>query len=223
MSAKKTAETLLALGKREAMALAKLQAHRTWGTPGEKFWHKVQDHIFSPEPTRAERLDKWDAKKALPKMKSAPKAGSKPLSARERAAINRVFTPGGGIDDALEGVHAKKPTRSKRKAKPSSKPKKAAAKDDRAAKVWAWLKKTEGGEYAYDAKLWTPDEWRKHGSDPGSAVFVITTEGPLYQLVNGHFDAPAADKLLRDFNKMLKSLGLWYDMGSAVELYFYDK
>jgi len=88
--------------------------------------------------------------------------------------------------------------------------------------VWAWLKKSDM-ELTYDAKLWTPAEWRKHGSDPGNAVFVITTEGPLYQLVNGHYDAPAATKVDRDFNKMLKSLGLWYDMGSAVELYFYDK
>ena len=49
-------------------------------------------------------------------------------------------------------------------------------------------------------------------------VGVILTEGPLYMLVNGYYETPAAERLLQQFTNMLRRHGLWYDLATAWKL-----
>jgi hypothetical protein len=109
------------------------------------------------------------------------------------------------------------------KAKTGKKTSSNVSDDDKGAMVWAWLK-NRGDDLTFDAKLWSADEWHKRGEDYGEgALFTITTEGPLNGIINGHYSGPEVDKTLRDFDKMLKGLGIYYELGNSWSLHFYPR
>lgn len=87
-----------------------------------------------------------------------------------------------------------------------------------AMKVWAWLKRRG---LTYDAAIFSRYRWdtvrnERYGR---GALFTITHEGPLNELVN--YPSKAQMKVLRQFDAMLSGLQLFYEMGYAWSLHFY--
>jgi hypothetical protein len=87
-------------------------------------------------------------------------------------------------------------------------------------KVWDWLVKNE---LSHDAALYSRAEWWRRGEKwMNSAAFVVTTEGPLYEVINGHMGRHGAG-LEEKFTKMLAALGYHYELGTAWMIGFYDE
>jgi ubiquitin-protein ligase len=76
-------------------------------------------------------------------------------------------------------------------------------------------------ELSHDSHVYTQEEWRARGEKYGNeAPLTITTEGPLYALLNRGDWETAADELA-DFNRFLESLGLYYELGYAWTVHLY--
>jgi hypothetical protein len=85
--------------------------------------------------------------------------------------------------------------------------------DELSKLVWDWL---VANKLTHDTHIYSHKEWNvDRGEDYGeSAVFVITSEGELYNVINGHY-GPGGWEIEEQFRKFLKSLGLWYEPGHA--------
>ena len=74
---------------------------------------------------------------------------------------------------------------------------------------------------SHDSHVYSQEEWRARGEKYGNeAPFTITTEGPLYALLNRGDWETAADELA-DFNRFLESLGYYYELGYAWTVHLY--
>jgi len=90
--------------------------------------------------------------------------------------------------------------------------------DDIPKAVWAWLVKRK---LTYDTHLYTPEKWRARGEKYGNdALFTITTEGELNHILN-YPESKHDFKVIDDFSKFLKKLGVYYEQGHAWSLHFY--
>jgi hypothetical protein len=70
------------------------------------------------------------------------------------------------------------------------------------------------GHLDYDAHVYTQAEWRKRGEKYGNeAPISITTEGELNGILNGEFSGKEAERAIKEFDKFLKSRGLYWDLG----------
>jgi hypothetical protein len=86
-------------------------------------------------------------------------------------------------------------------------------------KVWKWLNRED---LTYDAALYSQRSWddeRREEYGRG-ALFTITTEGPLNQLLN-YPQGKAAYDLIEKFEKYVRRLGIYYEMGYSWSLHFY--
>lgn len=76
-------------------------------------------------------------------------------------------------------------------------------------------------DLSHDSHVYTREKWRERNEKYGNeAELTITTEGPLYALLNrGDWETAAEE--LDDFNRFLDSLGLWYELGYAWTVHLY--
>ena len=95
-----------------------------------------------------------------------------------------------------------------------------------AARIEKWLKdyKSDGHdmELMYDARVYTQEQWKARGEKYGNdAVVSITTEGPLYMVLNSEY-GEAGWKIEEDFRNFLESLGGYhYELGYAWSVHIY--
>lgn len=85
-------------------------------------------------------------------------------------------------------------------------------------RVENWLKQNS---LDYDARVYTQAAWRARGEPYGNdAVITITTEGPLYELLNwGSTERAYVEQ--EKFKKFLKSLGFYYELGHPWSVHLY--
>ena len=89
-----------------------------------------------------------------------------------------------------------------------------------AQEIWKWIL---ANELEYDAKLYSTEEWKKKGERWGNnALFTIVTEGPHYELVNSYMDSSSERKLTSQLDKLMKKLGIYYELGFAWSMHFYS-
>jgi hypothetical protein len=87
-----------------------------------------------------------------------------------------------------------------------------------ARKIWAWLEKND---LTYDARLYSHREWLTRSEPYGNnSLFTITTEGPLYMLLNAEWDR-REDDLADAFRRFNSTLGVYFEQGYAWTLHFY--
>lgn len=80
-----------------------------------------------------------------------------------------------------------------------------------------WLKRRD---LWYDTEVYTEREWADRQEPYGhDATVTITTEGPLYEIVND--PSPTHERLLSDFSDFLRSLGYWWEPGYAWSIHLY--
>jgi hypothetical protein len=95
---------------------------------------------------------------------------------------------------------------------------------DLAMKLWDWLKRKRNWGLTSSAGLYSRCQWdiernEEFGRD---ALFTLTTEGPLYDLLN-YGEGPESGKMIEKFDAYLDSLGIYYEMGYGWSLHFYPR
>lgn len=104
---------------------------------------------------------------------------------------------------------------------PAKKRPKAATAKQLQDKLIPWL---EENQLAGDATFYTGAAWKERGEPyGGKSIATIQTEGRLGSLVNHHYDAPAWYKLEEEFDALLESLGVYYEMSNHYSLHFYPR
>lgn len=89
--------------------------------------------------------------------------------------------------------------------------------------VWTWLKKQRGWSLTSSAGLYSRCQWDEDREEEygRGALFTITTEGPLYDMINYGL-GPAADKVHTRFVEFLETkYNIYYELGFAWSLHFY--
>jgi len=73
----------------------------------------------------------------------------------------------------------------------------------------------------YDSGIYTQEQWRARGEQYGTdAVLTITTEGPLYDVLNFHGGA-STYREEEKFRSFLEKLGYYYELGYAWSVHIY--
>ena len=82
-------------------------------------------------------------------------------------------------------------------------------------KVQDWLNYRE---FTDDTMFWSRERWLARKENMcDDADLHLTTEGNLYELVNGNDE----DDLRGELNKLLERLGYWWEHGYAWSIHFY--
>lgn len=83
--------------------------------------------------------------------------------------------------------------------------------------VTDWLRMNE---LLYDTRAYTPKEWEERGEKyGGGSVLTITTEGPMYEMLNDGWNPRLNEK----WEQFLVGLRLWYELGYAWSVHLYPK
>jgi hypothetical protein len=74
----------------------------------------------------------------------------------------------------------------------------------------------------FDAKWWTPDEWRALGNEYGNdAVLNLTFEGPLYREFNVPWESHPPFAVQERTYEIQQQFGLYHELGYAWSMHFY--
>lgn len=84
----------------------------------------------------------------------------------------------------------------------------------------------DGEHHRYDS-TWDcvfreDDKWAKDYMDYYSDFLAMSFEGPFYDVVNYNLSGKYCDKLIDEFNEVLKKYGKYYELGNAWNLALYD-